>query len=443
MPIFNRRRFLALAGIASAAAVLPRAFGAAATARVVVVGGGFGGTTVAKYLRMWGGNQIAVTLIEPNASHVACILSNLVVTGALSMDRITLAYTALREKHGVAVVQARVTAINYGSSTTRGTVSLSNGQTLDYDHLVLSPGIDFIPPPDDPGAWDPNVTPHAWQAGTQTLLLKKQLASMQDRDTFVVTVPRAPYRCPPGPYERACVVADYLKRKRRNLARVVVLDANAGIQAEPVAFGEAFYSIYKGMIEYVPNATVSSVISQTRSIITSAGTWSNVRVLNYIPNQRAAAIGPPGSSNRGWPLLNAQEFVPVDPLTYGVSGHPNVHVIGDACAVPASEGRAVPKSGHMANAEAKVCVDAILRALNNQEPDTNVATGSACFSPITATKASWLSANYNYGDIYDAAGKVKGKGMHRVDLGEAPGTNGDNYQDMFTWAEGLFADSFV
>ena len=443
MHTFNRRRFLQAAGIASAAAALPRALGAATPARVVVVGGGFGGATVAKYLRLWGGGQVAVTLVEPNADHIACILSNLVLTGALSMDRISLGYNALKTNYGVAVIQARVTAINYGSGTGKGRVSLSNGRSLDYDHLVLSPGIDFIAPPDNPGAWDANVTPHAWQAGAQTLLLKKQLASMRDHDTFLMTVPKSPYRCPPGPYERACVVADYLKRKRLLFARVVVLDANAGIQAEPVAFGEAFNHIYKGMIEYIPDATVSSVISQTRSIITSAGSWSNVRVLNYIPNQRAAAIGPASSANRGWPLLNAQGFVPVDPLTYGVSGYPNIHVIGDACAVPATDGQAVPKSGHMANAEAKVCADAILRALNGQAPDTNIATSSACFSPITATTASWLSANFSYGNIYDAAGKVKGKGMQRVDLGEAPKISGDNYQDMFTWADGLFADSFI
>lgn len=443
MHIYNRREFLKLAGIASAAAAFPRALGAATPARVVVVGGGFGGATIAKYLRMWGAGRVAVTLVEPNPSHIACILSNLVVTGALSMDRLALGYSALQDKHGVAVVQAAVTAINYASGTGKGNVSLSDGRTLDYDHLVLSPGIDFVPPPDDPGAWDPNVTPHAWQAGAQTLLLKKQLASMRDRDTFIITVPKSPYRCPPGPYERACLVADYLKRKRMIFARVVVLDANPGIQAEPIAFEQAFNHIYRGMIEYVPNATVSSVISQTRSIVTSAGSWSNARVLNYIPNQRAAAIGPAASANRGWPVLNAQGFVPVDPLSYGVNGYPAIHVIGDACAVPASEGKGVPKSGHMANAEAKVCADAILRALNGEAPDSNIATGSACFSPITAKTASWLSGNFNYGDIYDAAGKVKGKGMHRVDLGEAPKINGDNYEDMFTWAEGLFSDSFA
>jgi sulfide dehydrogenase [flavocytochrome c] flavoprotein subunit len=249
-------------------------------------------------------------------------------------------------------------------------------------------------------------------------------------------VPKSPYRCPPGPYERACVVADYLKTKRYTNAKVIVLDANASIQAEPVGFGNAFNSTHAGMIEYVPNATVLSVDSASRSIVTTAQIISNARVLNVIPNQKAGAIA-------ATLPLNAQGFVPVNPLTYAVAGYPNIHVIGDACAVPASDNKGVPKSGHMANSEAKVCADAIVRALAGEAPDTNVATNSACYSPITAKTASWLSANYNYGDIFDAAGNVKGKGMHRVDLGEADRADGDNYEDMFTWAKSLFSDSFA
>ncbi|MDP2787220.1 MAG: FAD/NAD(P)-binding oxidoreductase [Pseudomonadota bacterium] len=433
MQTLNRRQFLKLAGVASALAALPRAVGAATTpARVVVVGGGFGGATAAKYIRMWGDN-VQVTLVDTNATHISCILSNLVMTGALSMSRITLGYSALKTNHGVNVLQGRAVAIDGAGNTV--TVSTASGnRVLPYDHLVLSPGIDFIAPP--AGAWDANLTPHAWQAGAQTTLLKNQLAAMRNGDLFVMTVPKSPYRCPPGPYERACVAADYLKRKGRVGAKVIVLDANASIQAEPVAFGEAFNVTHAGMIEYVPNATVQSVVSSTRSIVTSARTVNNAKVLNFIPNQKAGAIA------AGLPL-NAQGFVPVNPLTYGVAGYPNIHVIGDACAVPASDNKAVPKSGHMANSEAKVCADAIVRALAGEAPDDNVTTNSACYSPITARTASWLSANYNYGDIYDAAGNVKGKGMHRVDLGEADIIGGDNYEDMFTWADSLFADSFM
>jgi sulfide dehydrogenase [flavocytochrome c] flavoprotein subunit len=431
---FNRRHFLQAAGAATAFAALPRAVSAATTsARVVVVGGGFGGATVAKYLRMWGGN-VEVTLVEPNATHIACILSNLILTGALSMSRITLGYSALQANHGVSVLQG--TAIAIDPPGQRLTVQTANGQqVLDYDHLVLAPGIDFAPAP---GAWNADLTPHAWQAGAQTTRLKNQIAAMRNNDRFVMTVPKSPYRCPPGPYERACVIADYLKTKRRTGAKVIVLDANASIQAEPEAFGHAFSVTHRGVIEYVPNATVQSIDSVSRSIVTSARTISNATVLNYIPNQKAGSI----AAALG---VNATGYVPVNPLTYAIGAYPSIHVIGDSCAVPASDGKAVPKSGHMANSEAKVCADAILRALNGEAPDQNVATNSACYSPITARTASWLSTNFIYGDVYDVNGAVKGKGMHRVDIGEAPAArvNNDSYVEMFTWADSLFADSFV
>lgn len=434
MTSLNRRKFLKLAGVASTLAVLPRAVSAAITTpRVVVVGGGFGGATLAKYLRMWGGN-IQVTLVDANPNHVSCILSNLVITGTLSMSRIILGFDSLKTNHGVTVVQGHAVAIDAPGNTL--TVSTTNGnQILSYDHLVLSPGIDFVPAA---GNWNPDLTPHAWQAGTQTTLLKNQLAAMRRNETFVMTVPKAPYRCPPGPYERACVVADYLKRKGRTGAKVIVLDANDSIIAEPETFGHAFSVTHAGIIEYYPKATVQSVNSSTRSIVTSAKTVNNAKVLNYIPNQRAGAI----AANLP---LDSTGFVPVHPLTYGISSYPNIHVIGDSCAVPASDSKAVPKSGHMANSEAKVCADAIIRFFNGDAPDENIATSSACFSPITNTTASWLSANFIYGDIYRADGSVKGKGMHRVDIGEAPANmvNSDSYEQMFTWADSLFADSFV
>lgn len=432
MKTFNRRSFLRMAGIAGSMAMLPRTSLAAAP-RVVVIGGGFGGASVAKYLRLWGGN-VNVTLVDPASAHVSCILSNLVVTGLVGMSRITLSYQTLRTTHGVSVVQGR--ALSVDPPGKRVTISTAKGnQTLDYDHLVIAPGIDFVAPP---GNWNPSLTPHAWQAGTQTTLLKNQLATMRNNDRFVMTIPKSPYRCPPGPYERACMVADYLKRMNRTGAMVVVLDANASIQAEPEAFTRAFNVTHAGRILYVPNANVQSVDSASRSITTSAMNVSNAKVLNIIPAHRAGGI----AAALG---VNASGFVPVDPLTYGITGYPNVHVIGDASAVPASDGKAVPKSGHMANSEAKVCADAILRAFNGEAPDRNIATSSACYSPITARSASWLSANFIYGDIFDATGAVKGKGMHRVDLGEAPTAqiDQDTYQDMFTWADSLFTDSFA
>jgi NADH dehydrogenase FAD-containing subunit len=218
---------------------------------------------------------------------------------------------------------------------------------------------------------------------------------------------------------------------------VIVLDANPGITAEPEAFSHAFNVTHAGRIEYYPNAVVQSVDSATRSIVTSVKTVSNAKVLNYIPNQRAGAIARTLT-------LDAAGFVPVNPLSYATADHPDVHVIGDSCAVPATDLKGVPKSGHMANSEAKVCADAIIRALGGLAPDQDVATSSACFSPLTDRTASWLSANFVYGDIYRADGSVKGKGMHRLDLGEAPPdrVGGDSYEAMFKWAESLFSDSF-
>jgi sulfide dehydrogenase [flavocytochrome c] flavoprotein subunit len=436
MNTINRRHFLKLIGAASTLAAVPRAVRAAVAPRVVVVGGGFGGATVAKYLRMWGGD-VHVTLVDANPSHISCILSNLVVTGSLSMSRITLGFDSLRTNHGVNVMQGRAVAIDAHGNTL--TVSTSTGnQVLPYDHLVLSPGIDFMPAA---GKWDPTRTPHAWQAGAQTTLLKNQLSAMRGNETFVMTVPKAPYRCPPGPYERACVVADYLKRKGRAGAKVIVLDANPGITAEPEAFNQAFKVTHAGWIEYYPNATVQSVDSTTRSIVTSAKTVNKARVLNYIPDQKAGAI----VTSMGLADDPTGRWARVDPLTYGTLAHPNIHVIGDSCAVPASVGKAVPKSGHMANSEAKVCADAIIRSFTGDAPDEDIATSSACFSPITNKKASWLSTNFIYGDIVDAAGNVIGKGMNRVDIGEAPadGVDGDSLEDMFTWAESIFSDSYI
>ncbi len=433
----DRRHFLKLAGAAAALASLPRAVSAATTApRVVVIGGGFGGATAAKYIKMWGDN-VDVTLVDANAQHLSCILSNLVVTGRLTMSRITLNYSSLRNNRGIRFIQGTASQIDpIGKSVLVKT--LNGDQNLQYDHLVLSPGIGFVPAA---GNWNPSLTPHAWQAGSQTTLLKTQLAAMRDGDNFVMTVPKAPYRCPPGPYERACVVADYLKRKGYRNARVVVLDANDGITAEPEAFGHAFNVTHAGMILYIPKATVQSVDSASRSIVTSAYSANKVKVLNYIPDQKAGSI----IIDNGLANDPTGRWAKVNPLTYASTAYPQIHVIGDACAVPASDSKGVPKSGHMANSEAKVCADAIVRALNGEAPDENVATNSACYSPITNRTASWLSANFIYGDIFDAAGNVKGKGMHRVDMGEAPadGVDGDSYEDMFTWADSLFADSFI
>jgi NADPH-dependent 2,4-dienoyl-CoA reductase/sulfur reductase-like enzyme len=288
-----------------------------------------------------------------------------------------------------------------------------------YDHLVLAPGIEFVTPP---GSYDPLLTPHAWQAGPQTLLLKRQLAAMPTNGHFVLTIPKSPYRCPPGPYERACVIADYLKRTKPK-ARLTVLDANAGIQAEPETFGRAFAGTYAGLLTYLPGAEVSSVISSERRVVSSKGTFT-ASVLNVIPNQRAGGIvtkaGLVDDPTGRWALVN--------PLTYGTKAYPEIHVLGD------SQGTGQPKSGHMASSQAKVCADAIVRSFNGEAPDPSPTTSSACFSPIDSRKASWLSASFQFDPVT--------RSMVRVDLGEAKEPTSDGFQQMYQWADNIFADSF-
>jgi NADPH-dependent 2,4-dienoyl-CoA reductase/sulfur reductase-like enzyme len=421
MPI-TRRNLIKAAGAAAALAALPglvRGASLPAPRKVIVVGGGFAGSTVAKYIRLWSGGKVAVTLVDPSASHVSCVLSNLVLNGRMTLGELTIAHSKLGP-YGVKIVRGQVTAINPASRS----VTLSGGTTLTGDRLILAMGIGFG---SVPGWTDRTRIPHAWIAGQQTAILRDQVRGLAVGGTFVMTVPKAPYRCPPGPYERACLVADILKR--RGGGKVVVLDGNPVIQAEKETFERAFSGIYGGIVKYVPNATLLSVDNANRAVNTSAGTFKG-GVVNLLPPHRAPGV-----------ILNAglvpagQSWAPVDPLTYESTLFPGVHVIGD------SQATGQPKSAHMANSQAKVCADAIVRYSQGFDPladadrTANVTTNSACYSPITYNAASWLTANFRY----DATSR----GMKLVQLGEADQWNSENYEDMFEWASNLFTDSFA
>lgn len=414
----NRRDFLKLAGLATAGWSFPRSLSAAITPpRVVVIGGGFGGATAAKYIKRWGQN-IDVTLVDRSTIHHACILSNLVVTGQIPMSRITLNYTTLINR-GIRFVQGEALGIDAGAR--KVTLQTPTGsRVLEYDHLVLAPGVDFINPA---GAYNADLTPHAWKAGPQTRLLKSQLAAMPAGGTVLQTIPKAPYRCPPGPYERACVIADYLKRTKPG-SKIILLDANPGITAEPENFGAAFAS-YAGILEYRPNAQVVEVNSAARTVSTTQGIFKG-EVVNLIPDHKAGQIVYAAG------LVNdaTSRWAHVDALTYGSTARPEIHIIGD------SQATGQPKSGHMANSQAKVCADAIVRAFSGQAPDPAPTTNSACFSPISSTRASWLTVGFQY----DPATRA----MKRVDasFGEAKGPSTENFKDMFDWASCIFGDSF-
>ena len=259
-------------------------------ARIVVVGGGMAGATAAKYLRLWGGTGLQVTLVEPAARYTSNIMSNLVLNGSRNIATLDYGYDSLSAKYGVAVKAARVVGID----TAARTVALSDGSSLPYDRLVVAPGVEFSDAYGLTQADYATRTPHAWQAGPQTSLLASQLAAMQN-GTFVMTIPKAPYRCPPGPYERACLVADYLKTYRGAGSRVIVLDENATIQAERETFTHAFGVTHAGVIRYEAGVTGIQIdpVSRRVSYLDAVGNPQviDAQVVSPIPPHRATGSG--------------------------------------------------------------------------------------------------------------------------------------------------------
>ncbi len=429
----NRRGFLGVLGSASLLATMGAARPArAAAARVVVVGGGFGGATAAKYIAQWGGAGVSVTLVEPNARHVSCILSNLVLNDRVNLTSLGFGYDRLKQRYGIEVVADRAVA----ADPVAGKLDLASGIALDFDRLVIAPGIGFDPMPGLDTPEQQMLVPHAWLAGAQTQALRDQLNAMANGGTVVMSIPKAPFRCPPGPYERACVIADFLKR-RKPKSKLVVLDANTDIQAEPLMFRNAFTTLYAGRLEYVPNAMVTRVSfeGRRRKAWVSDGVGGEVAwtadVLNVIPRNTAARL----AHDLGVVNVNGR-WAGVNPLTYESTAAARIHVIGDA------QGTGLPKAGHIANSEAKICADAIVRMVNGWPVDDavrmqSVVANSACFSPITYDTASWLNAVF----AYDPATGL----MKRVDasFGEAPLRSKENYEHMMKWAARLFDDTFA
>lgn len=412
----SRRHFLKTLGIGASIISAPGIIKAATTRpHVVVVGGGFAGATAAKYLRHWSAD-VDVTLVEPSAKYYSPILSNLVLNNQRNLQDLAFSYTTLTRKYGVSVIQSSVQSIN----GTNHTVALSNGATLNYDRLILAPGIDFMPV----SGWEQTKVPHAWKSGEQINLLKQQIAQMPAGGTFVMSIPAAPYRCPPGPYERACVVADYLKRNKPG-SRVIVLDANPDIIVEKETFSRAFSNTYAGIVEYIPNADLQAVDSDNRVAMTGFGDYK-ADVLNIIPPQQAGAIirssGLANDASNRWATVN--------PLSYESTKTAGIHIIGD------SQGTGQPKAGHIANAEAKVCADAILRLLSGAEPYAMPVTNSACYSPISVDTASWLTAVFRYDPTSSSMKLVP------ESFGASNGASRSNYRKMFDWSGNLFTDTF-
>ena len=322
--------------------------------KVVVIGAGYAGATAAKYIRMWSEGGIQVTLVEPNDSFISCPISNLVIGGSKTIADITTPYDNLVKRHGVQMVKDRVASID----AAKRIVKLAGGSELPYDRLIVSPGVDFmwetLPGMAKDGAKDKVL--HAWKAGAQTVALRKQLEAMPDGGVFAMSIPLAPYRCPPGPYERACLVASYLQRNKPR-SKVLILDANEEIVSKKALFTKAFEK-YKGILEYLPNSELREVDAASRTAVLE---FDKVKaeVLNVVPPQRAGDV----AAKSGVRLIN-NRWVEVDWLSFEAVGTPGVHVIGDAL-FPAPT---MPKSGHMANQHAKVAAAAILRLLAGEAP---------------------------------------------------------------------------
>ena len=410
----SRRNFMKFLGASSLFAVAPGMAADTSTPHIVVVGGGFAGATCAKYLKMWGGSSVNVTIIEANSTYVSPILSNLVLNGQKSTSDLSFTYGDLSSKYSINMIHTTVESVNKADQS----LSLANGSTINYDKLVLAAGMDFIKVND----YDITKVTHAWKAGEQTNLLKAQVDAMVDGDTFTMTIPAAPYRCPPGPYERACVVADYLKNtKGFTNCKVNVLDANSGITVEADTFGAKFTEYG---VDYKPSTTVTAVDDSTNTLTYTEDSESknlSSTVLNVIPNQKAASIVFTAGVNSG-------NWAPINPLSYESTMASGIYIIGD------SQGTGQPKAGHIGNSEAKVCADAILRTLKGIALYTSPKTNSACYSPTSATEASWLSAVFRY--------DTNSQSMVAANVEAGPSAT-SNYSKMFLWSENLFADTFA
>jgi NADPH-dependent 2,4-dienoyl-CoA reductase/sulfur reductase-like enzyme len=416
---FDRRDFLKL----SAAAAAVAAAGCASStpkARVVVIGGGFGGATAAKYIRMWD-PAIEVVMVERDESFISCPMSNLVLSGYKSMGDITRGYGGLG-KYGVQVVRDEATAVDPAKRVVR----LARGGDLGYDRLIVAPGIDFMynEIAGFEAAMKAGSVVHAWKAGPQTVALRKQLEEMRDGGVFAISVPLAPYRCPPGPYERASQVASYFK-KAKPRSKVLILDANPDVTSKGPLFKKAWAELYPGMIEFRGNSKAIGVDAQGRSVKLEV---EDVKadVLNVIPPQRAGEIAMKAG------LVNANNrWCGVDWRTTESTAAKGVHVIGDSTL----SAPLMPKSGSMANQQAKMCAAAVIALINGQTPNPEPKIANTCYSYVSEKEAIHVASVHTWNEEKKTLTTVPGAGGVSSSRNELEGSY------AWVWAENIWADS--
>lgn len=425
----NRRDFLKLLGAGGLAAAggslfLPFNAQAKTGGRVVVVGGGFGGATCANYIRRFD-PSIEVTLIEPSKEFITCPFSNTVLAGIYGMDYITQSYEGLEKNRGVKVIHDLVKTIDPAAKK----VSLKGGSSLSYDRLVVSPGISF--------RWDAiegaseasaQIMPHAWKAGTQTLLLQKQLNAMKDGGTFIIAVPQKPYRAPPAPYERASLVAYYLSQKKPK-SKVIVLDSGDGNEELPV-FKAAWKELYPNMIEWVKGSDqgeINKIDTKSMTVFGRSGAKHKGDVINLIPPQKAGEI----ALSSG--LAGKNGWCDVDSATFESKAHKGIHVIGDACV--AGE---MPKTGHAASSQGKICAAAVVTALRGEKLPADFTYSESIYSLLAPRYGISSAGVYRLksGKITRVSG-----GVSDVDASNKTRVKESNFAKG--WYKGITTDTFA
>ncbi|MBS0447845.1 MAG: FAD-dependent oxidoreductase [Proteobacteria bacterium] len=367
----------ALAGCAGRPAIPVRT-------RVVVVGGGYGGATAAKYLRLYSEGRIEVVLVEPDETFVSCPMSNLVVHGSRTLADISRPYGTLERVHGVRRVRDRVTAIDVERRVAR----LAAGDDLRWDKLVLAPGVEMM--------WDSveglqaanraGRIVQAWSPGEETMVLRRQLVAMRDGGVYAIAIPEIPYRCPPGPYERACLVADYFKRAKPR-SKVLVLDANEDVTSKGPLFKRAWAERYAGIVEYRPQYKATGVDAAAGIVRFEVQDDVKADVLNVLPDMRAGRVAVAAG------LANSnQRWCNVDWLNFESTAARHVHVLGDALQIAPL----MPKSGHMANSHAKAAAAAIVAELAGWEPDPHPMLANTCYSFVDPDEAVHIASVHEY-----------------------------------------------
>ncbi len=425
----NRRLFLgqsaALLGAATTVSGLAFAQNKTSKARVVIVGAGYGGATAAKYIRMLSNGAIGVTLIEPNSAFISCPLSNLVIGGSQQIQALTSSYDGLSKQAGVNMVKDSVTRVDPAKKT----VTTAGGQTIAYDKLILSPGIgmNFGAIEGLAQANADGITLQAWKAGPETVALHKQLAEMPDGGVFALSIPLAPYRCPPGPYERTCQVASYLK-KHKPKSKIVVFDANEDVTSKGKLFKQVWAEQYPGLIDYRPQHNVTGVDAKTRTLKFELADDFKASVLNVLPPMHA------GDIVRATGLANANDrWAMVKFLNFESTVAKDIHVIGDSIQVAPG----MPKSGHMANQHAKVTAAAIVCELSDLEINPNPVVTNTCYSFVNDSDVVHVASVHQY-DAKDSTFKtVPGSGG----LSPAPSQLEGVY--AWGWARNIWSDALT